>query len=184
MKYASEDLINEHEEILSGLEILKKASEPVRTNKEAPLKDLIEIVQFLRLFVDKCHHGKEEELLFPAMEKAGIPKENGPIGQMLLEHEQGRQYMEAIDKTITEKGILQEAFIKNADEYIYLLRNHIEKENVILFPMGDKLIPQERQAKLLEEFEAYEQQVMGLNTHQKLHDMLHKLKEKYLEEQE
>lgn len=181
MKYASEDLINEHKEILLGLKILKNISGQIKTGKEVQ-KNLEEIAQFLRLFVDKCHHGKEEDLLFPAMEKVGIPKEKGPIGQMLLEHKQSRQYMEIMDKAITEKGVYQEAFIKNIDEYICLLRKHIEKENTMLFPLGDKLIPQRRQEELLVEFEAYEQQVMGLSTHQKLHDMLHKLKDKYLEQ--
>jgi hemerythrin-like domain-containing protein len=35
-------------------------------------------MEFLTVFVDKCHHGKEEEFLFPALEAAGIAREGGP----------------------------------------------------------------------------------------------------------
>ena len=74
MKYASEDLINEHEGILFGLKILKKMAERLVGNTNIETQDYYEIVNFLKLFVDKCHHGKEEGFLFPAMEKAGIQK--------------------------------------------------------------------------------------------------------------
>jgi len=66
--------------------------------------------------------------------------------------------------------------------YINLLRNHINKENKVLFPIGDKKIPQDVQAQLLESFEKFETAVMGVGTHDKLHDLLHKFEKKYLEE--
>jgi hemerythrin-like domain-containing protein len=86
MNYASEDLINEHEGILEGLRILEKMVDLIRANKPFEINDLKEMINFFKLFTDKCHHGKEEGMLFPEMEKAGIPKENGPTGQMLIGH--------------------------------------------------------------------------------------------------
>jgi len=47
-------------------------------------------VTFIRLFADACHHGKEEDLLFPELEAAGLPRNQGPIAVMLYEHQQGR----------------------------------------------------------------------------------------------
>ncbi len=128
MKYAGEDIINEHEEILLGLKIMETISGLIKTGKEALLKELEEISQCLKLFVDKCHHGKEEELLFTAMERAGIPKEKVIIGQMLEEHQESRQCLEIMDKAIAGKGTFPEAFLKSYDAYLFLLRKHIEKE--------------------------------------------------------
>ena len=86
MKFASEDLRNEHEGVLFGLDILEKMADTIRQEGMMDAKDAAEMVNFFRLFADKCHHGKEEGLMFPAMEKVGIPNKGGPIGQMLAEH--------------------------------------------------------------------------------------------------
>jgi hemerythrin-like domain-containing protein len=57
------------------------------------LGDWKKALDFIRHFADECHHFKEEQVLFPAMEEHGIPKEGGPIGMMLIEHEEGRGYV-------------------------------------------------------------------------------------------
>ncbi len=180
MRYASEDLKNEHEGILFGLKILEQMISEFKQSGTADINDIDDMVNFLRLFADKCHHGKEEGLMFPGMEKAGIPNAEGPIGQMLIEHNQGRQYIAAMGAS-TENGALQaDSFIEAASGYINLMRAHIEKENKVLFPMGDKIIPMAVQKNLLEQFEEFEEEVMGKGTHEKLHETLHLFEEKYL----
>jgi hemerythrin-like domain-containing protein len=180
MTYASEDLVNEHEGILFGLKILEKMAGLLNSSKKVFFDDLKEMVNFLKLFADKCHHGKEEGLLFPEMEKAGIPNENGPIGQMLLEHAEGRKYVAQMAESL-EKEFRPDAFVTPALHYITLLRNHIAKENNVLFPLGDSKIPMDVQKRLLSAFEEHEEKVMGTGTHEKLHEILHKFEEKYLE---
>lgn len=180
MEYASKDLINEHEGILFGLKILEKMLDNLKAQQPVPQKDLQNMVMFLKLFADKCHHGKEEGLMFPAMEQAGIPKDQGPIGQMLAEHELGRTYIRGMDAASSGATLDVASFSTNARDYIALLRNHIEKENRVLFPLGDRLLPRETQAELLNEFEEFEERVMGAGTHEKLHEMLHEFEGKYL----
>ena len=89
----AEQLKEEHQGILLMLRILEKVAAKLGAKGKLDLKHLERIVEFFRVFVDKCHHGKEEDLLFPEMEKAGVPKEQGPIGVMLAEHQQGRGYI-------------------------------------------------------------------------------------------
>ena len=69
MNYASEDLINEHEGILYGLHILEKMIEMIKNQVNISIDELKEMVNFFKLFADKCHHGKEETMLFPEMRK-------------------------------------------------------------------------------------------------------------------
>ncbi|PKL08980.1 MAG: hypothetical protein CVV51_06150 [Spirochaetae bacterium HGW-Spirochaetae-7] len=180
MTYASSDLRNEHEGILFGLMILEKMIMLIRSGKKVEKEELLEMLNFLKLFADKCHHGKEEGLFFPAMERVGIKNKNGPIGQMLMEHEQGRKYIKGIGLALEADPVDMSSFIENAEKYIELLRNHIDKENTVLFPMGDKLLGKEIQEELLEKFEVFEEEVMGEGTHEKLHEMLHKFEKKYL----
>lgn len=180
MKYASEYLVKEHKGILVGLQILEKMIQLVRGNALHDQSDISEIINFLKLFADKCHHGKEEGLLFPLMEKYGIPKEKGPIGQMLTEHDAGRELIRKMSDAGSASELNKALFIESAENYIRLLRAHIEKENTILFPMGDKVIPVEQQPALIETFEKHEAEVMGKGTHEKLHEMLHLFSHKYL----
>ncbi len=178
MKYASEDLKKEHEGVLFGLDILEKMTDVIGQEGTIDAKDAAEMVNFFRLFADKCHHGKEEGLMFPAMERASIPR--GPIGQMLLEHNQGRQYIAEMVAS-TDMGTLQaDRFAEAAAGYIQLMRAHIDKENSVLFPAGDKKLPWDVQKQLLDQFEGFEEEVMGKGTHEKLHETLHRLEEKYL----
>lgn len=180
MTYASEDLKNEHEGVLLGLEILEKMIGKMDSGANLESSDLADMVNFLKLFADKCHHGKEEGLLFPAMEKYGIPNAGGPIGQMLTEHTRGRAYLAGMTGAIEKAPVNSRLFIENATGYITLMRDHIAKENTILFPLGDRVIPSDVQSQLIEDFEKHEETVMGAGTHEKLHEMLHAFAKKYL----
>lgn len=180
MNFASEDLRHEHESVLFGLDVLEKMADRVKESNPPDIKDIHDMVNFLQLFADKCHHGKEEKLFFPAMEEAGIPNEGGPIGQMLLEHIQGRRFIAEMGISIADGKLDADMFLDAASGYIKLMRPHINKENMILFPMGDQAMPAEKQAQLLQQFEAFEAEVMGQGVHEKLHAVLDRFEEKYL----
>lgn len=101
-------------------------------------------ITFFRLFADACHHGKEEDLLFPELEQAGLPHDSGPIAVMLDEHEQGRVFVRAMAASFdgarsgdtTEAAALRRA----AEGFIELINAHIGKENNVLFNMADGMI--------------------------------------------
>ena len=179
-----EQLKEEHEGILLMLKILDKVSGKMKKQGKVDLAHIEQIVDFFKIFADKCHHGKEEDLLFPEMVKAGIPKEGGPIGVMLAEHVQGRAYVRAMGEALEAlKGgdrKAQEKFIENARSYIALLTQHIDKENNILFPMGDRVLGRDLQKELVEKFEIVEREKIGVGTHEKFHKLLQQLKEIYL----
>jgi hemerythrin-like domain-containing protein len=103
--YASQDLINEHEGILFGLTILEKMANEVEQLEEIEVRDIEEMVNFFKLFADKCHHGKEEGLMFPAMERVGVSNEEAPMEQLMLEHEEGRKYIAGMDFSINNGAL-------------------------------------------------------------------------------
>jgi len=180
----TDELKEEHQGILLMLKILEKVCAKLEAKEKVDPDHLERIVEFFRVFADKCHHGKEEDLLFPEMEKSGVPKERGPIGVMLIEHDQGRAFVKGMGEAATrykkgESTGLAE-FTKNARDYIALLTQHINKENNILFPMGDRAISREKQGELVEAFETLEREKIGAGTHEKFHQLLHHLQEVYL----
>ena len=179
MKFASEDLRREHEGVLFGLSILEKMVETVKKGGALDAADAAEMVNFFRLFADKCHHGKEEGLLFPALVKSGLRNDGGPVGQMLAEHALGRGYIAEMS-ACAEGDFDRDGFAAAARNYIGLLREHISKENTVLFPYSDRTLPTGEQEQLLEQFETFEEQVMGKGTHEELHELLGRLESKYL----
>ena len=86
---ATDELRKEHQGIELMLRVLQAVAEKFKRGERVNTEHLDGILEFLSIFVDKCHHGKEEEFLFPALEAAGVRREDGPIGVMLSEHEQG-----------------------------------------------------------------------------------------------
>jgi hemerythrin-like domain-containing protein len=104
------------------------------------LERMENFVKFFRLFADACHHCKEEDILFPELELKGIPKDDGPIGVMLEEHRVARELVKRMGESIElVKGgneIGKKDFFEAGNSYIYLLKDHIGKENQCLFEMA------------------------------------------------
>jgi hemerythrin-like domain-containing protein len=172
----TEILSDEHrviERVLSGLEQLTNL--PLRDSLERWQKAL----DFFHHFADECHHFKEEKVLFPAMEAHGIPNEGGPIGMMLSEHEQGRAHVRsmlaAVEQIASGNAAVAEPLFSHARAYLALLREHIRKEDDVLFRMADEVIPQDEQLQILEQFEAHETEEMGAGAHEKYLNIAHEL---------
>ncbi len=101
-------------------------------------------VTFIRLFADACHHGKEEDLLFPELEKAGMSRTQGPIAVMLEEHRIGREYVrfmsESMDLARAGDEAARARLANAARGYSELIRAHIMKEDHVLFNMADHVV--------------------------------------------
>jgi len=144
-----------------------------------PLEPWEMAIDFIRNFADKCHHLKEEGLLFPMLEEQGIPREGGPVGMMLMEHEEGRGYVRAMAAALSAaKGDAEGAkkqLVENARAYLRLLKEHIAKEDQILFEMADAHIDPQGQRRLLEQFEEHEREEMGPGVHEKYLEIANEL---------
>lgn len=169
MREATQILVEEHEGIKRVLSLIERASEKVSLGQDLPPNFLPEIFDFIKTFADACHHGKEEGALFPLFEKKGLPKENGPIGMMLIEHDLGREQVKeaflAADRGETKIAL------EHLGEYVQILKDHIEKENNILYPMGNQLLAPGDQQYLQEEFAKVEEKI-GQGKHEAYHRMI------------
>jgi hemerythrin-like domain-containing protein len=180
----TEELKAEHEGIMVILDVLDRISEKIVAAADVPTEHLDQIIEFLQVFVDKCHHGKEEDILFPAMEEAGIPVADGPIGVMLSEHDRGRRFTGEM-KTLLQShrgggaGSLV-VFTTPALQYTDLLRSHMWKENNVLFPMADEKLSEEKQALISQEFDKLEREKIGVGRHEAFHAMIEDLSRVYL----
>lgn len=185
----TEILRHEHRAIQMALGILhklcEKLTEPV-PDKENVFGHVDGILEFISVFADQCHHGKEETLLFPAMERAGVPREGGPICVMLMEHEMGRNYVQGMRAAWNQvkNGEMSavHSFVQHAGEYISLLSNHIDKEDNCLFAMAEARLSTSVQRELVQEFEIMEVVKIGKGRHEAFHQLLDSLGKIYLDE--
>jgi hemerythrin-like domain-containing protein len=151
-------LIDEHEKILAVLDVQETLCAGIDRG-EKPTAGLCEqIVMFMQVFADDRHHHKEEDLLFPALERAGMPRDGGPVGVMLHEHEIGRGLIARMAAAARQWSAgdadAVAVFGSAAREHAGLLRSHIEKENHILFPMAERFLDAATKQSLAEQFEA------------------------------
>lgn len=170
MGKATQDLRNEHDAILYVLQIMEKMTADSGKEPGELLRYEGELVYFLQIFADKCHHGKEENILFPELVRQGVRSEGGPVGEMLVDHQLGRQYIARMSQALEAGDTAR--FAIAAGDYRALLLKHIEKENGTLFPMADRLIDEKEQDELFERFESHEEDVVGHGVHEKLHAMI------------
>lgn len=165
-----EKLLEEHGLIEKGLDILGSISSgKIDKNK---LEDML---KFLKVFVDKCHHGKEENFLFPRLEEKGLNLRAGPIAVMLSEHEHMRNLISEIEKEVEKPESDEEKIKSIAEDYVHALRMHKLKEESVLFKIAEQILDENDDKELLELFEKFEEEEIGKGIHQKFHKMIEEL---------
>ena len=181
---ATEELVAEHRGIERMLTILEEVAGRLDAGQEVNEGDLTDMLEFIRVFADRCHHAKEEDLLFPAMVNMGMPADSGPIGVMLHEHGLGREHVRAMGEALSGAArgdrTATRAFAQHARGYAELLRDHIAKEDNILYPMAERVLSRDEDDRLFEAFERVETDVIGQGRHEEFHRMLDRLEETYL----
>ena len=162
---ATDILYEEHPIIMKVLECLQKIVAEAEENGKLNCDSANQAIDFFRNFADGCHHAKEEERLFIVMQENGIPREGGPIGVMLMEHDDGRKFVGgmagAVEQASNGDGDAIDKFAENARDFIALLRAHIDKEDQVLFPMAEQVLNEQVAETLLSDFRRIEENAGG-----------------------
>jgi hemerythrin-like domain-containing protein len=179
MAKATEVLMAEHRGIERMLAAMERNLGRLESGDETAVPTFAQGVDFLRNFADRCHHHKEEKLLFPALAARGVPVEGGPVGVMLHEHDLGRGHIRAMADALPKAEAGDRAAMRDlataARAYIQLLRDHIHKEDNILFEMANRVLSADEQEQMAREFDRIEDEVIGAGVHERYHQMLDQL---------
>jgi len=143
----TEALVREHRLIKRMLALLEERVPATAVGQYRNWQFYLDGVDFIRNYADRFHHAKEEDVLFEALVKNGMPRENSPVAAMLMEHDHGRGFVRGMEKGARlamagEPGAEKELSV-NAAAYAELLREHISKEDDILYPLAERVIPEE-----------------------------------------
>ena len=147
-------LVNEHKNILIVIDALLKECDGLESKKEINKDFFKKITEFIRGYADKFHHAKEEDILFIELCKDTVAMHCNPTQQMLYEHDLGRNFVKGLKKGLQENN--PDEIIKNGRGYAELLKEHINKEDNILYPMAEEALDEKTKQIILKKFEEVE----------------------------
>ena len=158
MNSATKNLEDDHIYVLKLIDIMERMT----LSYEPVITDMEEAVEIIKNFADGLHHTKEESWLFPLMAERGFSIQQGPVAMMLHEHILGRNFVKEMTYNIDlfKNGDISALALvyQNMRGYSELLRNHIAKENNVLFRMAENALSQDDYATLLNKFQEIENQ--------------------------
>jgi len=157
---AIQTLMDEHRVIERAITALTGYARAIAGGADLPRQDLVELVGFLQDYADSHHHGKEEDILFRAMADHGMPVDGGPLAVMLAEHTEGRR----LTRALADLAAGEEAWgpdhrsrlLRAATGYARLLRDHIQKEDRVLYPMAAQMLPEDAWREIESEFSRFQ----------------------------
>ena len=180
---ATQILRDEHDTILEMIGTLEAVVQRIEAGEPVALETLSGFTEFFVLFADRSHHGKEEDLLFPFLECKGVPRNGGPLGCMLAEHDEGRTFIRAMKENAEgcagggERA--RRLWCNAARSFATLLRKHIWKENQILFQIAEKLLSAEEQAELAVRFKQVQAEKLDAPTLARLEQKKRTIEQKF-----
>ena len=146
-------LIQEHKLILRALDVLDAMSSSVEGSGKIDEDDADKILDFLRWFGDAHHQAKEETILFPALKSAAAAHDR-PIQHMIHEHGQDRALIEEMETAVRVNKLSE--FVSCANKLSSTLRNHIYKEDDILYELAAQVIDAASDEKVLDRLSRFE----------------------------
>jgi hemerythrin-like domain-containing protein len=157
------ELIHEHHYILKVVHSLSLFDTALERNESVDTELLRRAVDFMREFADRCHHAKEEKILFPAMTRKGVPETGCPLEGLLREHAQGRELVTALARANAAQAAGEAGAADALRAAIagiqQLYPNHIWKEDQMVFPMAEKLFDPAETSRLATDFAAAERAI-------------------------
>ncbi|NLM24833.1 MAG: hypothetical protein GX208_01775 [Firmicutes bacterium] len=149
LKYSPpvKQLVDEHSLILRWLDLVEDVLAYIQVDSEQAWQWIAAGADFSRNYADKLHHSKEEDILFTYVDQS-----LEIIQVMYEDHDHGRSHIKQVYKAVENQDV--ELAEKHLLAYRALLREHIKKENEILFPWMDRNLTDTQVGQLFAQFAA------------------------------
>ncbi|AOY59048.1 hemerythrin domain-containing protein [Desulfococcus multivorans] len=158
-------LMIEHRLIERMLSVIKDVLSKIESKHKIDPVFVDVAVDFIRVYADRTHHGKEEDILFREMNKKPLSAEDRQVmNELIEEHVLGRQTTEAlVDANHRYRNGDETALADIADKFQFLIEfypKHIEKEDKVFFPSSRAYFTDEEDQAMLAEFLAFDQKMI------------------------
>lgn len=177
-------MVFEHANIKRMLMVVRAFCYKLYNKEYVDFADIDQMIDFIKNYADKHHHGKEELKLFNKMvQHLGPAAQKLVTNGMLVEHDMGRFYIQQLQEAIKDyqsgnkEAVLD--IIANSISYTHLLDRHIQKENDIVYPFAQKNFNKEISDEIQKECEEFEENANQQGFQDKYILLLEQLENKY-----
>ena len=151
----------EHRYIKRMLGVIRGYCQKIIKGQEIAFADFHLMIDFVRNYADKHHHGKEEDIFFGyMMEELGALAEKLVKMGMLVEHDLGRLLIADLEAALRKVEAGDEEakldVVSNAMGYTYLLHRHIDKEDGVVFTFADRELSETAKEAIEARYDAFE----------------------------
>lgn len=152
-----EDLMREHGLLNRVLLVYDHCSERLQSKKSVDLKALGDARRIIKDFVESYHEKLEEDYLFPRFEKA--KKLTELVSVLKQQHIAGRALTAEIGSSLQAKD--HSRLAKQLSAFTRMYRPHEAREDTVLFPAFQALVPEQEYKELGQMFESREHKLFG-----------------------
>lgn len=160
---ATDLLLREHHVIEKVLACLEKMIDLKDDDKCLDFFAAEHCLFVLRGYVQLCHFRKGANCLCPMLKFESAPGEPGLRKMWLQQQEEARRHLNSmsdeLEMALSKDPTSLERFVDAARSYIHILREAMNMEREVLFPLINMEITQDEQAVLLEMFEKESEQL-------------------------
>ncbi len=177
-----EHLVKEHQLIAKAVSVTKAFRNEIDAGGPIRPRRYWKLVDFWSTYADIVHHGKEEQLLFPAIVELSKHAEYGTtIDKLVEEHMYLLGYISDLRRwarpMFTGDRAARERVIRSLDGYLDLIVPHVKLEDEELFPAVVDILSKKELNELAKEFKALDARVSP-NVHSYYHDIIENLMKK------
>jgi hemerythrin-like domain-containing protein len=180
----ADQLKQDHDDMRTMVAVMAEMATRFDEGEHVSADDLEQVVEYMRTFVARCHHTKEEDLLFPALEEAGMQRDGGPLEIMTAEHTLETNFLagmnDAVSRYANGDDSAGQAITQYVRDYAALLSRDMEQEDQLILPLAEQQLSKARQEEIASEFEKVERETLGPKLHEPYHQLAHELAERYL----
>jgi len=176
-------LREEHGATMKMLAALERFIAKVLDLNGSETKDLEALIEFFEIYVDRYHHGKEEQVLFPALSRIRTARIDSLINSLMEDHCEARTSIEQIKSNAVTLHYCFEAdcdeFKERTDRYVDLVRKHIRKENSELLPLIEERLSETERLQMTSQFHDVEKAALGSSGLEVFMVSIRRLSQKY-----
>jgi hemerythrin-like domain-containing protein len=170
--HALASLTKEHALISRGLDALGAYAERLEKNPSMDARDLGRFARFFEDFAELWHHGKEEDVLLPALVRCGFAWDEGPVLRVREDHDQENYLARVLAQAAAQEASWTEEDRRHAiaaiRSFIEFERGHMEKEETVIYPAAAERLSAEAQSELGHRFAEIESQKFGSGSYERV----------------
>lgn len=181
-----QSLTDEHAIIRRSLDALSVYAQRLEADPSTPPDDLGRFASFFESFAELWHHGKEEDVLLPALLSCGFAWDTGPLAQVREDHDQENY----LSRVLAQAAAQEQAWgredrrhaIASIRSFIDFERAHMEREEAVLYKAAAEKLSTSVIADMERRFRELEDHTFGSGTYEHVRQDAEALFRRYLGE--